>query len=410
VTRRQNSLEDWEVSLIKAMLQSGNYRHDQDILAYFTRPSRSVNHARISEIRDAMSGESMSGAARKFVDQPVASDEEVGKFIDSYPNIDPETGLHLDSEELLVKAREAMLFAVQAFNNPTSYFKSEIFIVASCIAWTYLLHHYYRTASVDYIYRKPDGQPNKTPRGAVRHYDLQKCLNIPDCPLDKITVLNLEFILAIRNEIEHQKTSRIDDTISAKLQACVLNFNHHLTALFGHRYGLDRELSMALQFSGINPSQKNELVHFGDLPAHIQSFNRVFEEGLSDEEFNDPRYAYRVALVQKTVANRKKADQVIEFVKAGSEDEKNINRILLKDREKPKFRPKDILAKAHELGFGGFKMLHHSRLWKEKDAKSPKKGFGVEISGQWYWYEQWLDEVIRHCQENEANYRGATGD
>ena len=41
--------------------------------------------------------------------------------------------------ELLTKSREAMLCAVQIFNNPNVVFKSESFIVLSTIAWTYLL-------------------------------------------------------------------------------------------------------------------------------------------------------------------------------------------------------------------------------------------------------------------------------
>lgn len=46
-------------------------------------------------------------------------------------------------KELAIKAREAMLSAVQIYNNPNIQFKSETFIVLSIIAWTYLLHAYY---------------------------------------------------------------------------------------------------------------------------------------------------------------------------------------------------------------------------------------------------------------------------
>ena len=39
--KRGNTLERWEVALVKAMLSRGGY-NDQDILAYFTRPTRSI--------------------------------------------------------------------------------------------------------------------------------------------------------------------------------------------------------------------------------------------------------------------------------------------------------------------------------------------------------------------------------
>ncbi|MNY25379.1 hypothetical protein D3C86_1591560 [compost metagenome] len=40
VRRRGNKLERWEIALIKAMVADGRWPNDQDILAYFTRPSR----------------------------------------------------------------------------------------------------------------------------------------------------------------------------------------------------------------------------------------------------------------------------------------------------------------------------------------------------------------------------------
>ena len=54
--------------------------------------------------------------------------------------------------ELLTKSREAMLCAVQIFNNPNIIFKSESFIVLANISWTYLLHAYYRNNKIDYRY------------------------------------------------------------------------------------------------------------------------------------------------------------------------------------------------------------------------------------------------------------------
>lgn len=48
--RPGNTLEKWEVALVKTMLARKFV--PQDIQAYFSRPTRSINHARISEIRD----------------------------------------------------------------------------------------------------------------------------------------------------------------------------------------------------------------------------------------------------------------------------------------------------------------------------------------------------------------------
>lgn len=42
-------IEPWEAALIKAMLAAGTFNRDQ-IIAYFSRPERPVNPARINEI------------------------------------------------------------------------------------------------------------------------------------------------------------------------------------------------------------------------------------------------------------------------------------------------------------------------------------------------------------------------
>ena len=266
VTRnRNNKLEHWEVAMIKAMLAKGTFGNDQDILAYFTRPTRSINHARIADIKTGTSHAKTKSA----------SDGALTRFIDNWPQVDPVTGLHLLGDELLIKAREAMLVAVQSYNNPRTYFRSEVFIVTSIIAWTYLLHAYYKTKKVDYRHKQemPDGtfQVIKTRHGADKHWELGACLEDAKCPLDEGTKNNLLFLIEIRHEIEHQMTRRIDGRLSAKLQACALNFNRSLKSLFGDQYGLDGELSFALQFSAIDKDQKKVLMEQDDLPPHIET-------------------------------------------------------------------------------------------------------------------------------------------
>ena len=133
--------------------------------------------------------------------------------------------------ELLTKSREAMLAAVQTFNNPNIQFKSESFIVLSVIAWTYLLHAYYRSKNIDYRYfeiKVNKKKYNTTKRGAYKYWELERCLDDGQCPIDGIAKNNLKFIIGLRHEIEHQMTTRIDDYLSARFQACCLNYNHYI--------------------------------------------------------------------------------------------------------------------------------------------------------------------------------------
>lgn len=124
--------------------------------------------------------------------------------------------------ELLTKSREAMLTAVQIFNNPNIQFKSESFIVLAIIAWTYLsylLHAYYRDKKIDYKYYEVQGKRkkyDKTSKGAYKFWELERCLNQNKCPIDSVVKSNLMFLIGLRHEIEHQMTTRIDDYLSAR--------------------------------------------------------------------------------------------------------------------------------------------------------------------------------------------------
>jgi hypothetical protein len=47
-------------------------------------------------------------------------------------------------------------------------------------------------------------------------------------------------------------------------------------------------------------------------------------------------------------------------------------------------------------------MHQHTQLWKERDAKNEKKGFGVQVATTWYWYDNWIKEVEKYCLEHKA--------
>ncbi len=201
-SRRGHTLENWEIAIVKAMINRGtHFTTDQDILAYFTHPTRSVNHRFVSEIR----GETKHKSIKQ------ASDEDLDVFLAIWPDIDHETGLSFRGDELLIKAREAMIAAVQTFNGAGLTFRAELFIVTIIIAWTYLLHAWFKRAGVDYRY---SGQ--KTKEGADKFWELGHCLKQSQCPIKGGIARNLEFLIEIRHEIEHRSTSRIDDAIGAK--------------------------------------------------------------------------------------------------------------------------------------------------------------------------------------------------
>ncbi|MFI5259161.1 MAG: DUF3644 domain-containing protein [Candidatus Limnocylindrales bacterium] len=302
---------------------------------------------------------------------------------------------------LLAKSREAALTAVQTYNNPLVRFKSETFIVLMTIAWTYLMHAYYTRAEVDFRYLDKDpGSKRKykrTPDGGYKWWELSSCIKVVECPLDRGTVNNLNFLIGLRHEIEHHRPPHLDDHMSGRYLACALNFEFYLTSFFGERLSLGESVAMALHFRDIKPTDSSDIVR---LPARLSAYIEKFEGDMTQEEFDDPRFAYRLLFTRK-VANRKgQADRAIEFIRPGDPGAEGIapERWLVKDTEKPKFRAGAVVKFMQDAGYTFFGKYQHTLLWRRLEAKNPALGYGAWVANEWFWYETWIAEAMRQCQ------------
>jgi hypothetical protein len=384
--------------MIKAMIADGRWPNDQDILAHFTRPTRSVNHRAIAEIR----------TRKKHTAVKSAPPEALAAFLASWPDVDAETGLSLRGDELLIKAREAMIAAVHIFNSAGLTFRTELFIVTAVIAWTYVLHAWFRREGIDYRHTKLEKGERvalKTPNGADKYWELAQCLKHARCPAERGAVDNLVFLLELRHEIEHRSTNRIDDAVSAKLQACCINFNDLIKTQFGAQYALERRLPIALQFVTFSPDQRALLKKAGSLPRHVETMMAGFEQDLTPEQQVDPRFAYRVFMIHKTANRAPGADLAVELVQPGSDLADKFN-MALKEVEKRKYLPAEVVAKVRAEGWSRFTMDSHTRLWQRLGAKDPAKGYGaIAVGKQWCWYEPWINRVLEECQQNPDRYR-----
>jgi len=142
------------------------------------------------------------------------------------------------------------------------------------------------------------------------------------------------------------------------------------------------------------------------VPENVKAYIAEFDEQLTEEEFNSPQFSYRLLFTRKLTGKPGQADKIIEFIDPHSEMAKTIDREywVQKEVERPKFLPKQIVALMRSEGFSGFSMYHHTKFWQSRDAKNPGRGYGVEIAGGWYWYERWVAEVRKHCQENRDRF------
>ena len=184
--------------------------------------------------------------------------------------------------------------AIRVFNDPQVSFKSETFIVLMMIAWTYLLHAYYRGKRVEYRYYQQGPKRrafDRTKHGAYKHWELERCLTDDRSPLDRDTANNLRFLIGLRHEIEHQMTRSLDAYLSGRYQACALNYNQYLKKLFGKRLGIDQQLAYSIQFLELSEEQvagpKPEI----SIPERLRAFVAEFDGALTHDEYNNSRYS-----------------------------------------------------------------------------------------------------------------------
>jgi len=314
-------------------------------------------------------------------------------------------------DELLTKSKEAALSAVKIFNDPLIHFKSETFIVLMIIAWTYLLHAHYRTKGIEYRYFTQHGKRrffDKTKHGSFKYWELERCLNEKKCPVDKSAANNLKFLIGLRHEIEHQMTMALDDYLSGRYQACILNYNEILKKLFGKKQSLDKYLSYSLQFIELSNEQITGPKPAAEIPNRLKTYIADFDGVLTHEEYNDPSYSYRLVFKRKVVNRPGQADKVIEFIDPKSELAKEIDKEfwVKKEVERKKYRATDIVKQLNASGFEKFRVNpEHLKMWKSENAKEPAKGYGVEVAGVWYWYESWLQRCLELCEAAGEQYR-----
>ena len=313
--------------------------------------------------------------------------------------------------ELLLKSREAALNAVQSFNNPLTTFKAETFIVLMNIAWMYLLHAHYRRSGVEYRYFSEGTKRRKfdrTKSGAFKYWELERCLNENTCPLDGPTQNNLRFLIGLRHEIEHHKSAGSDERFSGRYLACCLNYERYICELFGERQSLGTMAAFTLQFRDLSLVRKNEET-LAPLPSNVAKYLQDFDAELSDEEISSPHFRRRFLFVPVVTNKKAQADEIIQFVPFDSELGTSINetyqQVMLKEVERPKYIPSQIVQLMQEEGYTGFSMHRHTLLWKSMDAKNPGKGYGVMIANVWFWYERWVEVVRKHCSDNEDKYK-----
>lgn len=214
---------------------------------------------------------------------------------------------------MLEGAIEEALLAVDFYNQPRQARRLEAFFVHMHLAWLYLLHAEFRRADIDYHYRLPNGRFERID-GEPKAWDLKRCVE-EKWPSAGPVRKNLELSIGLRNKIEHRYHEAITHVASGYAQALLLNFEDELTNEFGERFSLGGHLRFPIFVGSTTPLGQARLRDLrGKLPRDARDFIAKFESDLDPAIAADPRYEFRVNVVQK-LGPKSEADASLEFVR-----------------------------------------------------------------------------------------------
>ena len=332
-----STLTPHEKSVIKALLQQG--WRNQDIQAL-------INTGRAATIN----GGRITGVKNDSRIKP-ATNTEVDEFRRRRALFDHQTGLDPFSDERLVRAREAMILAVELFNTPRIRFKAGVFAMLANVAWTYLLHEYYERRDVVIVDEK--GYSLLLSQMVERH----------DCPVSAACRKNLEALKKIRDVVEHLTIGPFDAKWLTIFQATCLNFEKYLTEWFGNRLTLGHGLGFALQFARLSLNELAFLQQY-ELPPHIAALDAGLRENLSAEEAEDLEYQFKVVY---TLTSTSKSQAHFQFVQPDSAEGAEIQNVLVKFKpadELYPLRPTDVVREVRTQLDRPFTSDKHQKAWK----------------------------------------------
>ena len=287
------------------------------------------------------------------------------------------------------KCRAAAIAAVESYNRPGPRFRTAQYLVLIVIAWQAFFHSYFFKKNRKPWYENLDSKTRKSARyrrvdGEPLHWDLSKCLKEYFRANNPPERTNLEFLLGLRNKVEHRHLPEFDSPLYGECQAALMNLEDYLAKEFGDRYSLAESLAISLQFSRAHPPEKKKAVKkLASGAKTVTEYIEQFRGSLTDQVLNDMGYSYSVYLVPK-VGNRKSAtDASIEFfhtANASPEEQDRLKKlnVLIKEKHIPianlgLMKPGGVVNKvAADIPFN-FNMHHHTEAWKHFKVR-PKGG------------------------------------
>lgn len=303
---------------------------------------------------------------------------------DSLSNEPKRPSLATEVERLVIKSREAAIHGLDSYNRPITIFRTEGLTVMMVIAWRSLFHAIFERQGIYYFYTNDDGTPVITD-GEEKAWDLSKCVKEYYGEATNPVKANLEFIIGLRNRIEHRYVPALDLHVAGECQALVLNYDELLVEEFSDYYALRESLVFPIQTSNLRSSEQLEAIKRfqGKQYDELRDYLEVYRSSLTDEIYQDPHYSFRVYLIPKIGNHQSSSDIAFEFVKydpLNPEDMRALEKqvTLIKERQVPvanagKYKPSQVALMVETQIGRPFSVYYHTKAWKM---------YGVRESGE----------------------------
>jgi len=336
----------------------------------------------------------------------------------------------------LEKCRSAAIAGVAAYNRPGSRFRTAEYLVMITIAWTALFHAifyrrrrrpWYRSrtsgAGTGIRYIKVDGEP--------KHWDLAECLKQYYASRNPPERKNLEFLLGLRNKIEHRHLPELDASLYGECQAALMNLEKMLVDEFGRKYALTDQLAVALQFSQIIPAEKKRVAQVlaSEAAKTVKDYIEQFRGNLPSTVLNSTKYSFNVFLVPRVVNRKNAADVAVQFVHVDEESPEELNRleklnVLIREKHIPianldLFNPSQVVQNIQDRLPFQVNMATHIDAWKHFEVRPPTNHSQPErtlpeyciydkVHRDYVYTQAWVEKLVRELS-TENGYENVIG-
>jgi len=330
----------------------------------------------------------------------------------------------------LEKCRSAAVAAVSSYNRPGSQFRTAEYLVMITIAWTGLFHAifyrrhrrpWYRSrtsgAGTGIRYIKVDGEP--------KHWDLAECLKLYYTSKNPPERKNLEFLLGLRNKIEHRHLPELDASLYGECQAALLNLEKMLVDEFGRKYALTDQLAVALQFSQTIPAEKRRVAQVlaSEAAKTVKDYIEQFRGKLPSTVLNSTKYSFNVFLVPRVVNRKNAADVAVQFVHVDEASPEELSRleklnVLIREKHIPianldLFNPTQVVTQLQERLPFQVNMATHTDAWKHFEVRPPTRALHPErtlseyciydgVHGDHVYTKAWVEKLVRELATKEG--------